>query len=47
MLHSFDNNGVDGYAPYSGLFRDGSGNLYGTTLYGGTYGGGTVFEVKP
>jgi len=47
VLHSFDNNGVDGYAPYSGLFRDGSGNLYGTTLYGGTYGGGTVFEVKP
>jgi uncharacterized repeat protein (TIGR03803 family) len=26
---------------------DASGNLYGTTSYGGTYGGGTVFKIVP
>ena len=50
-LHNFSNNGVDGYLPYPGLIFDASGNLYGTTFYGGahgsTYVGGTVFEIKP
>jgi uncharacterized repeat protein (TIGR03803 family) len=46
VLHSFDNNG-DGYAPFGGLVREASGILYGTTLYGGAYGGGTVFAVRP
>jgi uncharacterized repeat protein (TIGR03803 family) len=33
---------------YSGLTRDKAGNLYGTTLYGGTNGGfGTVFKLHP
>jgi uncharacterized repeat protein (TIGR03803 family) len=27
------------------LVRDTAGNLYGTTLDGGTYGYGTIFEV--
>jgi uncharacterized repeat protein (TIGR03803 family) len=30
-----------------GLIRDSSGNLYGTTLSGGTNGGGTVYELSP
>jgi uncharacterized repeat protein (TIGR03803 family) len=38
-------NGTDGSSPYAGLLIDGSGNLYGTTLYGGANSDGTVFEV--
>jgi uncharacterized repeat protein (TIGR03803 family) len=26
---------------------DAAGNLYGTTIYGGAYGGGTVFQITP
>jgi uncharacterized repeat protein (TIGR03803 family) len=44
VLHSFTR-GSDGENPYAGLVRDGEGNLYGTTLYGGSYGYGTVFKV--
>jgi uncharacterized repeat protein (TIGR03803 family) len=47
VLHSFNNNGGDGYAPYTSLTADGAGNLYGTTKIGGTYSGGTVFELSP
>jgi len=39
--------GVDGANPYAGLVLDASGNLYGTTLFGGSAGGGTVFKVSP
>ena len=45
VLHSFINNGVDGYFPQTGLIWDTAGNLYGTTLYGPGYG--TVFELSP
>jgi uncharacterized repeat protein (TIGR03803 family) len=37
--------GTDGSEPYSALIFDGTGNLYGTTLAGGAYGSGTVFEL--
>ena len=37
----------DGTQPYAGLVADGAGNLYGTTLGGGEYGLGTVFELTP
>jgi uncharacterized repeat protein (TIGR03803 family) len=47
VLHHFGNDGKDGLNPYSGLILDAAGNLYGTTSTGGTYGGGTVFEIKP
>ncbi len=47
LPHIFDNNGTDGDYPRAGLVLDGSGNLYGTTFYGGTYGYGTVFELTP
>src|SRR5207253_10712690 len=33
--------------PYAGLIFDKSGDLYGTTLEGGTNGSGTVFELLP
>jgi uncharacterized repeat protein (TIGR03803 family) len=45
VLHRFGG-GTDGELPAAGLVRDGSGNLYGTTLLGGAYGSGTVFEVS-
>jgi uncharacterized repeat protein (TIGR03803 family) len=46
-LHSFNNNGTDGNNPYSALIFDPAGNLYGTTLNGGAYNLGTVFELSP
>jgi uncharacterized repeat protein (TIGR03803 family) len=33
--------------PYGGLIPDATGNLYGTTYYGGTSGVGTVYELTP
>ena len=33
-----------GATPYAGVIEDSSGNLFGTTDSGGTYGEGTVFE---
>jgi len=47
VVHNFNNNGKDGYAPYAGVISDASGNLYGTTVRGGTYNYGTVFELSP
>jgi uncharacterized repeat protein (TIGR03803 family) len=47
VLHNFNNNGTDGYYPRASLISDAAGNLYGTTIYGGTYGWGTVFELTP
>ena len=47
VLHSFNNNGSDGYYPYGSLIADAAGNFYGTTLYGGIHRQGTVFELSP
>lgn len=44
VLHSFGS-GTDGIAPYNGVVFDALGNLYGITVNGGSYGGGTVFEL--
>lgn len=48
VLYSFTG-GADGDEPSGGLLRDGAGNLYGATLYGGSApqgaGNGVVFEV--
>lgn len=46
VLYSFSG-GVDGFYPNGGLVRDGAGNLYGTTYFGGTTGDGTVFKLTP
>ena len=46
VLYSFTG-GSDGAFPFVGLTFDNAGNLYGTTLYGGTYGGGVVFQLTP
>lgn len=49
ILYSFCSqlNCPDGHTPWAGLIWDKSGNLYGTTEYGGTGNGGTVFELSP
>ena len=44
-LHDFGS-GTDGAYPYAELIMDVAGNLYGTTLEGGT-GFGTVFSLSP
>jgi uncharacterized repeat protein (TIGR03803 family) len=36
---------IDGYFPESGVVLDQSGNLYGTTIYGGDYSMGVVYEL--
>ena len=38
---------TDGNGPYGELIQAGNRNLYGTTLYGGTHGNGTVFKITP
>ena len=45
-LHDFTG-GSDGSSPQSTLVFDSSGNLYGTTAYGGAHGNGVVFEITP
>jgi uncharacterized repeat protein (TIGR03803 family) len=48
ILYSFNpSNSSDGFLPVAGLTIDSSGNLYGTTEWGGPVnGGGTVFELS-
>jgi|SRR5579872_181587 len=45
VLHSFQNT-VDGRNPEGGLTMDTAGNLYGSTLHGGSGGSGIVFEGR-
>ena len=45
ILHSFD--GTDGGDIDAPVVFDNSGNLYGSTGFGGRGGGGTVFKLKP
>lgn len=46
VLHSFAAM-ADGRDPESGVVLDPQGNLYGTTVYGGAFGDGTVYELTP
>ncbi len=46
ILHNF-NLTPNGQQPNGGLISDAAGNLYGTTLYGGTYSFGAVYELTP
>jgi uncharacterized repeat protein (TIGR03803 family) len=45
ILYNFTGNG-DGGLPHSGIYVDGSGNLFGATTDGGSGLGGTVFELN-
>jgi len=51
VLHNFGNNPNGGSLSWGSLIFDNLGNLYGTTVEGGTYAGesygGTVFELTP
>jgi len=44
VLYSFTG-GADGKGPHAALVLDTLGNLYGTTITGGAYDYGTVFEI--
>jgi uncharacterized repeat protein (TIGR03803 family) len=46
VLYSFTR-GADGRLPLAGLIFDGNGNLYGTTIGGGSADAGVVFELTP
>ena len=46
VLHEFSS-GTDGWWPTGDLIWDQQGNIYGTTIYGGTWNGGTVYELTP
>src|SRR6478736_831939 len=46
QIYSFAGS-TDGEYTDTELVRDSAGNLYGTSVQGGTYGGGTVFQVTP
>lgn len=44
VLYNFGGSG-DGAYPYGALVRDTAGDLYGVTMQGGTYQGGTIFKL--
>jgi uncharacterized repeat protein (TIGR03803 family) len=45
LYGGFDNTSPDAFEPAGGVIFDGPSHLIGTTLQGGKYGGGTVFEL--
>ena len=47
VIYTFLPSPDDGQKPFAGLVMDAAGNLFGTTLFGGRGGDGTVFELTP
>lgn len=47
VLYSFGGAPKDGYSPQGGVIFGPDGNLYGTTLFGGSYNAGTIFRLSP
>jgi uncharacterized repeat protein (TIGR03803 family) len=45
VIHTFAGAPADGSSPHAGLIMDSHHNFYGTTVEGGTYDEGTVFEI--
>ncbi|HKT87969.1 MAG TPA: choice-of-anchor tandem repeat GloVer-containing protein [Candidatus Sulfotelmatobacter sp.] len=46
VLHSFNNDRVDGYLPFEELTLDRKGNVWGVSTYGGKRDQGIIFEVS-
>jgi uncharacterized repeat protein (TIGR03803 family) len=46
-FHDFGSGGDDGVGPGAPVFAASDGNLYGSTLYGGSAGFGTLFRIDP
>jgi uncharacterized repeat protein (TIGR03803 family) len=47
VLHTFTGAPSDGNGPTATLLRDSAGNLYGTTVSGGTDNNGAIFKLTP
>jgi len=47
LLYSFGATATDGTTPYANLLQASDGNIYGTTIYGGAFGNGSVFKLTP
>jgi uncharacterized repeat protein (TIGR03803 family) len=47
IIYNFQGFPSDGSWPNSALIFDSQGNLWGTTLKGGKYDGGTLYELTP
>lgn len=47
VIYNFTGQGSDGATPYAGPTLDQSGNLYGSTYLGGTFGSGSVYRLSP
>lgn len=46
VLYAFTG-GADGGNPYGGVTLDAAGNIYGTTMGGGTGNAGVIFKLTP
>jgi uncharacterized repeat protein (TIGR03803 family) len=46
-LFLFSYGGVNGCEPFGNVISDSAGNLYGTAITCGAFGGGTVYELSP
>jgi uncharacterized repeat protein (TIGR03803 family) len=47
VIHSFNPNNWEGCYPNSGVVIDAAGHFYGTTMYGGDFTYGAVYEIIP
>lgn len=45
VIHAFNQDGIDGFAPDGGLTDAANGTLVGTTGYGGSFYSGTIYSV--
>jgi uncharacterized repeat protein (TIGR03803 family) len=46
VLYTFTD-GADGAQPWGGVVLDNQGNLYGTAVFGGSFGAGVIYKVDP
>ena len=46
VLHSFIQDGTDGFQPIGALMQDRAGGIWGTTSFGGAFYSGTIFHLS-